>query len=223
MTRVSLLVLAFVLAACGGGGDDATTTSTVVGAAAEGDATTVPAPAETTTTAAPDTTTSTTTTLPPTTTTTVQVDNATCLVGDWVVSQDEMQGFYDTVIAESDAAFDLRVSGRVFLSFTEDAYQWRPDFVLELLVSGIAATGDVAGTIDGTYATADGVVTSTSEVNTLTLTVTVLGNVIDADDDLNSILNSSPVNGAAYECGGDAPLIHFNTSVGTTPVQLAPA
>lgn len=222
MTRIAaLLALAVALVGCG---DDTpastadtsppdTTTSTVAAA-----------PAETTTTSAETTTTvaESSTTTPPTTTTTTGDASAGCLVGDWVISGDSMQTFYDGATAGA-TGLTITVAGAAHLSFTEDAYQWRPDFTLELtLDAGMGATGTVSGTIDGHYTAVDGRLVTTSEVNAVDTVVTVGGMSVPTDA-VNELLDRSPVNGAAFECGTTGPIIHFNTADGTVPVPLDPA
>jgi hypothetical protein len=81
------------------------------------------------------------------------------------------------------------------------------------------------GTITGDWTAVDGVVTTGSDVNALTVSVEVNGATFDRDQLANGFLNSSPVNGVTYSCDGPSPVLDFLTSdpMVTVPVTLAPA
>jgi hypothetical protein len=159
-------------------------------------------------------------------TTTTTPDDGACLVGEWVVTEQEMDGFYAGLMSTMDAPLTIDTVGSAPLSFAADGtYAWAPAFDLTVEVAGVSGTGQVAGTITGNWIATDGVVTTASDVNALTVFITVRGQTIDGADLANGFLNSSPVNGVTYSCDGPTPVLDFKTgdpSV-TVPVTLTPA
>lgn len=241
LVRTPAIVLAaavLALSACGGddggaGGvaDTTTTTTTTTEALAAGEGgsdgatTTTAAPATTTTTTEATTTTTTTTTLPPTTTTTEPEPepDPTCLVGAWVVPQDQLTRFYDALAVDAGGGeLQFEIVGQMLLTFGEDTYQYLPDFFLQVEVAGLTGTGDVSGSITGSYTVADGIITTSNESNDTRLTIDVMGQSIDGTDILNSILASAPINSAPYECVGEDLVIGFETGSGRIPITLSP-
>ncbi|MEX2626679.1 MAG: hypothetical protein WD225_07325 [Ilumatobacteraceae bacterium] len=235
---VLALAAALAVTACGDTADDAadtasTSTSSSItsttGATAAGGTsdptTTTAAPATTAATTTSPTTTDVTTTTQATTTTatttTVAPDDGACLVGTWVVSEEQMNVFYDALEAEMDVPAELGVVGQAVLELGPDTYEWRPEFVLELTVAGTTGTGDASGSITGEYVTADGVITTMSEVNQLELVVEVGGQTIDGSDLGNEMLNSAPINDAPYECVDGSVTIWFTTADGSVPIALS--
>ena len=244
---VSVLVL--TLAACGGDDDDAgggaieavtttapattvaetavpettapeTTTSTTVALVAGGSSadTTDPAP----TTAAP-TTAPTPTTAPPTTV--ADAPSADCLIGNWVISDSEMNAFYDTLEGQIDGGdVQITINGQTLLDFTADTFLYTPAFTLTLDVVGQAGEGVTSGSVGGTYVGDDGLLTTTLTDSNLDLTVTVMGQTFDGSDMANGMLNSFPIVDSPYTCGPN-PTIMFKTSVDGVrhPVTLTPA
>jgi hypothetical protein len=141
-----------------------------------------------------------------------------CLVGDWYISQEQMQSFYDAVNAENEVT--ITIEGGTGLAFTESAYTYTPEFALKLLVAGLEGTGTIDGGISGDYTADESTITTAHEVSDVTLTVEVAGQVIDGADLIGSILASAPINSAPYECGADGPIIQFDTGSGRVPIQL---
>jgi hypothetical protein len=142
-----------------------------------------------------------------------------CLVGDWYITQEEMQGFYDVVTAESGTGFT--VDGGTGLTFTESTFTYTPQFTLGLDFAGNAGTGTIVGAISGDYTADDTTITTTHETSDVVLTVEIGGVVQDATALFGEIMAASPINTAPYECNADGPLIQFDTGGGTrTPVQL---
>ena len=80
-------------------------------------------------------------------------------------------------------------------------------------------------TITGNWTAVDGVVTTASDVNALTASITVGGTTFDGADLANGLLNSSPINGVTYSCDGPTPVLDFQTGdpLVTVPVTLRPA
>ncbi len=153
-------------------------------------------------------------------------DASDCLIGDWVVTEEQMDAYYAGLMSTMEAPLGLDTVGSAPLSFAADGtYTWAPDFALVVDVAGQSGTGDVAGTITGEWAAADGLVTTSSDVEALTVSITVNGVTFEGADLANGLLNASPVNGVTYSCDGPTPVLDFLTTDPevTVPVTLAPA
>ena len=213
-----LATSALVLVACGGSEDaepSPTSTTTTV-AAADEPAVTEPAPTTTEPASAGAAAVETDpapveTDPPPVETdpapTTAPDDGAdgSCLIGDWVITQDEMNAYYDTVTAGIDAGgseVDIDIVGQTFLTFTESEYVYTADFDLTLAVVGTTGTGVATGTVSGTWEATDGRVVTVLGANDLSVIVTVGGQTVDGSDVADGFLTSSPINDAPYDCAG---------------------
>jgi len=156
----------------------------------------------------------------------VTADEGECLVGDWVVTEDQMNAFYDGLMSTLEAPIGIDASGSAPLSFAADGtYRWAPDFALGVEVAGQSGTGVTGGTITGDWSAAVGVVTTSSDINALAVAIEVNGVTFGGDDLVNGLLNSSPVNGVTYSCDGPTPVLDFQTGdpAVTVPITLAPA
>jgi hypothetical protein len=154
------------------------------------------------------------------------VDDGRCLVGDWVVTEAEMDAYYAGLMTTVEAPLTIDTTGSAPLSFAADGtYAWAPTFALTVDVAGQVGSGEVGGTITGNWTAADGVVTTSSDVNALAVSITVNGVTFAGDDLANGLLNSSPVNGVTYSCDGPSPVLDFKTAEPdvTVPVTLTPA
>ena len=153
-------------------------------------------------------------------------DAGECLVGDWVVTEEQMDGFYSGVMSTLEAPLTIDTVGSAPLSFGADGtYEWAPEFTLTVEVAGANGTGEVGGTITGNWTATEGVVTTSSDLNALVVSISVNGVVFDGADLANGLLNSTPINGVTYSCDGPTPVLDFKTadpSV-TVPVTLTPA
>lgn len=141
-----------------------------------------------------------------------------CLIGDWYITQEQMQSFYDAVSAANELA--ITIDGGSGLAFTESTYTYTPEFTLRLTVAGLEGTGTITGGISGDYTADESTITTAHEVSDVTLTVDVAGQVIDGTDQFGAILASAPINSAPYECGAEGPVIQFDTGSGRVPIQL---
>ena len=232
---ILMVTLTLTVASCGDSDDDSAgdtseTTESAVATTAAPETT-----AEATTAPATDAPTSTaeeaSTTIPeapadttPATDAPVAPAGEDCLVGEWVVTQDEMNAFYDAVEANVDGV-TFEIIGEAGLTFTETQYVWGPDFDLTLTVAGLEGNGVAGGSISGTYTTADGVITTTLESSEMTMQISMGGTVMDASDIGNDFMTSVPINDAPYSCETGVPVIDFETGDGTPrhPVTLIPA
>lgn len=146
-----------------------------------------------------------------------------CLIGDWVLSQDQMQSFYDAVASETEG-ITFTAEGSAGLSFTATDYRWTPEFTLTLDISGLEGQGITTGTLGGTYVAAAGVITTTVADNNLSGTVSVNGVTQDGSELLGAMIASDPINDTPYDCSDpDAPVLQFETATGRTPIVLARA
>ena len=160
------------------------------------------------------------------TSTAPEPDAGECLVGDWVVTEEQMDGFYSGMMSTLEAPLTIDTVGSAPLSFAADGtYEWAPEFTLTVEVAGANGTGEVGGTITGNWTATEGVVTTSSDLNALVVSISVNGVVFDGADLANGLLNSTPINGVTYSCDGPTPVLDFKTadpSV-TVPVTLTPA
>jgi len=146
-----------------------------------------------------------------------------CLIGDWVLTQDQMQSFYDAVASES-GGITFTAEGSAGLSFTAADYRWTPEFTLILEIAGLEGKGVTTGTLGGTYTAAAGLITTTVGDNNLSATVTVNGATQDGSELLGAFITSDPINDTPYDCSDpEAPVLQFETATGRTPIVLAPA
>lgn len=90
--------------------------------------------------------------------------DASCLVGDWVIGEDQMNAYYDALeatLAVDGPAPDFDIAGNALLSFGESDYTYTGDFDLTIDVAGQTGTGQTAGTVTGTWQVVDGLVVTT--------------------------------------------------------------
>ncbi|GLI26867.1 hypothetical protein ARHIZOSPH14_11090 [Agromyces rhizosphaerae] len=145
-----------------------------------------------------------------------------CLVGDWVLAVSDMQAYYDVVGSAS--GMEMTLDGTTGLSLTADTFEYTPDMMLTLDFEGTSAVAVLGGSLSGEYTTADGVITTTSEVFDFEAEVTVDGTPVGDSSMANELLAGSPVSDAPYDCSGATPVIMFDTGVGErVPVTLQPA
>ncbi len=147
-----------------------------------------------------------------------------CLIGDWLITQSEMQGFYDAVSGSTDGLV-LTIEGDTGLSFTADEYLYTPTFTLILEIAGVMGEGVTTGSLGGTWTASAGVITTTLGANDLETIVTINGTTQDASSTLGSIIASDPINQAPFDCTDpESPVLQFETGTGSrTPVALTPA
>jgi hypothetical protein len=147
-----------------------------------------------------------------------------CLVGDWRITQDQMQSFYDAVSGSTEG-LELTIEGDTGLSFTADSYVYTPSFTLLLDIADVQGQGVTTGSIGGSYSASEGVITTTVVDNDLETIVTIAGVTQDASSELGAIIASDPINAAPFDCSDpDAPVLQFDTGTGArTPVALTPA
>ncbi|MEV8254343.1 hypothetical protein AB0O95_10305 [Rhodoglobus sp. NPDC076762] len=152
------------------------------------------------------------------------VSGPECLIGDWYIAEDQMQGFYSAVSGTTEG-LNLSVEGGTGLSFTDTTYTYTPDFTILLEVAGSEGVGSITGAINGDYDATESVITTSHEESDIAVTVSVGGVSVDGTDLTQGFINSAPINSAPYECGTNGPIIHFSTGDDnpTVAMQLTPA
>ena len=123
-----------------------------------------------------------------------------------------MNAYYDSIEVSfpegPSPTFDI--AGNVLLTFTETEYIYVADFDLTLEVAGQSGTGDTGGTVSGTWDVVDGLVVTTLGESDLNVVVSIGGVTLTGSEFANGLLDSAPINNAAFDCAG--PTISFQTS-----------
>ena len=149
-----------------------------------------------------------------------------CLVGDWKVTDAELNSYYAALATGTGAETGLTLSttGEVLMSFTETSYEYIGDFDLTLSVGGVDGTGEATGSVDGTWVAEDGIILTELGSSDLNIVVTVSGVTIDGSDMGNGLVQANPLNNAPFSC--DGPTLMFQSGPDDTtrhPVLLTPA
>ncbi|WP_157416140.1 hypothetical protein [Agromyces allii] len=144
-----------------------------------------------------------------------------CLVGGWVLADDQMQAFYDQVNADlTEYGIVYDPTGSAGLAFEADGtYAYSPNLTLAVDIAGLPAEATMSGTLAGQYTANDTTVTTDHDTNGLTMDVTVDGVAMDGTAVTEQIL-ASPIASAAYDCSGTTPVVHFSTGPSTVPLTL---
>ncbi|MCY7412011.1 MAG: hypothetical protein LH471_03085, partial [Salinibacterium sp.] len=77
-----------------------------------------------------------------------------CLIGDWYISEDELQVFYDSVSEASGSGVVFTVAGDTGLSMDGAQFEYTPDLTLTIGLPGSDGIATLNGSISGAY-TAD--------------------------------------------------------------------
>lgn len=156
---------------------------------------------------------------------TTVVEGSDCLVGDWVITNEEMNAFYDAVVAAiGTPGFEIDVTtGSVGLLMTADTYEYSTDFTIDVQVAGTGGTGKATGSVSGTWSAEAGIITSVTGSSDLDIVIDVGGVTTSGSDFGNGLLTDDPMNMAPFDCAG--PTIGFETGADTPrhPVTLTPA
>ncbi|SFR69046.1 hypothetical protein SAMN05428970_0588 [Agromyces sp. CF514] len=144
-----------------------------------------------------------------------------CLIGDWVLADDQMQAFYDQVNADlTEYGIVYDPTGTAGLSFADDGtYAYTPNLTLAVDIAGLPAAATMSGTLAGQYTADATTVTTDHDTNGLTMDVTVDGVAMDGTPVTEQIL-ASPIASSAYDCSGDTPVVQFSTGPATVPLTL---
>jgi len=152
--------------------------------------------------------------------------SADCLVGDWVITEDELNAYYDAleaVLSASGPAPTFDIAGQVLLTFAPTDYTYTGDFELTLGVAGQEGTGTSTGTVSGPWSAVDGVIVSETADTNLSISVSIGGITLSGSELANGLLSDAPINAAPFDCAG--PTLDFQTGEGTPrhTVTLTPA
>lgn len=148
-----------------------------------------------------------------------------CLVGDWVVAESELDGYYAQVETGLGEGVTFDITGDTGLAFADDGtYLYTPNFTFEVDVEGIVAEGSVTGTLGGTYEVVDSVVETTVVDDSLEITVSAAGITMSASDLGMDLATFAPVSSAPVDCSGENPVVGYDLGNGSRqPVELTPA
>lgn len=145
-----------------------------------------------------------------------------CLIGDWYISQAELQVFYDSVNEASDGAVTFTVQGDTGLSFDGTSFEYTPDLRLSISTPSTEGVGTLVGTIAGPYSASDTMIAAENDSVDVEYDYLVGGVEQDAAALFASLITTAPVNDADYECTPNGPLVSFDNGFGRVPVQLVP-
>ena len=155
------------------------------------------------------------TTAPPKPTVPPPAENgARCLVGDWVVSDAELDAYYDVI--EAGAAYEaIDSNGVIRVSFTETGFTWTNDYRLAMTI----ADGDYeyvsTGSFSGSYTEANGVLAGTIERDDRLGTVTQDGKPVgDVGDLFVEIFLARPMDSMAFSCDGPVLMLEYGPPAG---------
>jgi hypothetical protein len=145
-----------------------------------------------------------------------------CLIGDWYISQDQLQVFYDSVSDATDGAVSFIAEGDTGLSFDGTQFEYTPDLRLDISTPATEGQATIAGSISGGYEADATTVTTSNETVDVDYEYIVGGVAQDASLLFGEALLGSPINGGEYTCTPDGPIISFDNGFGRVPVQLVP-
>lgn len=146
-----------------------------------------------------------------------------CLIGDWTITQEQLQVFYDSIADATDGAVSFIVEGDTGLSFDGTLFEYTPDLSLTIDTPATQGLATLLGSISGGYTADDDVVLTTNETVDVDYRYVVDGVEQDASLIFGDALKGSPINGGAYQCTASGPVIDFANGFGFVPVQLVPA
>ncbi len=152
-----------------------------------------------------------------------EIDPITCVLGDWTISEFQMQLFYDA-FARDVSEITYNVRGSTEVTFGDTDYEYRPFYVLEFDVGGVPVSVGLNGSISGDYVVADSVISTNNDDNMVIAEANVDGAIIDGSDLAADLLAASPFNSAPYECRpGPQLFIYMDTGSSRVPILLEPA
>ncbi|MFT4213626.1 MAG: hypothetical protein QM622_02465 [Microbacterium sp.] len=130
---------------------------------------------------------------------------AACLVGSWIMGEDELAGFYADIndtMAGSGVRFTPTGSATMTLD-ADGAYSWAPEAEVAAKASGVTILVTFAGELTGTYSATDEHLTAQTVVaDDLVITATVEGVETDAGE-ITDEISQAPLSDAAYTCTSD--------------------
>ncbi|MBN9605395.1 MAG: hypothetical protein J0G30_02150 [Actinomycetales bacterium] len=178
----------------------------------------VPDPTEPTRTPAPLPT----STRTPTPVPTVQpdADQAACLVGDWVVDEQQLNTFFDAVETENAGSVQFEATGQSGLSFDGARYSYTPDISLAMRIADVTGTGTIAGTVTGDYAVDGENLSTSNDTSDIDPTITVGGMPMSATELFDPAIFEHPIADGPFVCGAGLLVVQFSTGSGSVPLTL---
>lgn len=144
-----------------------------------------------------------------------------CLSGSWIIPEAELDKFYADAIG-SVAGFEI--TGDALVDFRDGNYEYTPRFTLKMSVAGHESSGTSSGSIVGSYTSDGETLTTTHDVSTVSITVTVMGQSVETGGDMGSLTDAAPFASAPYTCDSGKPVIMFQTrDGGRMPIALRAA
>src|SRR5690606_1429214 len=143
--------------------------------------------------------------------------SAECLVGDWLVTEAELQRWATAVLPTGELKL-VDVVGTSSFSFTADGgYTLTPDWGFTLVIENAEMQGDafVTGAVVGSYVTSGATLTTTvTDSSTIRVEVDIVLNGVSIPTDpfetiLAEAFGMNPINSSPFDCAGGALTLHF--------------
>lgn len=150
--------------------------------------------------------------------------DADCLIGDWTISDAELDRWWD-MLGRVITEHPPHGTGTVALSFDETSFTFRPDATIEYdNAEGGAAVGVFRGEQSGPYEIVDGTVQTPDATNALDWTWEHRGEVLPYESMFGEFTSPSLLHDATWDCSGGSPVITlFATALAPrVPVTLEP-
>lgn len=157
-------------------------------------------------------------TLPP-----QQPNGAACLVGDWTISDAELDVYFD-IVAQNAGFQSIDNDGEIRLSFTETSFEWTNDYTLTMTVGDVTYESRSTGSFYGAYSEAGGVIKGMVIRDNRTGTITQDGQPVgDVGDLFAGIQPARPMDSMMFSCTGpilmlqSGPVANAHHTVRLTP------
>lgn len=147
-----------------------------------------------------------------------------CLIGDWIVTAEELNAYYGAIGDNLGAEVSMTTTGMATMSFTATEYVYAGDFALEMTIVGQTAVGEATGSARGTWTLVDDVIQGELAVSDVDVVVTLDGATLDQTGLANTLIQANPVHNAPVSC--DGPTISFESAANGAdrhPIRLTPA
>ena len=151
------------------------------------------------------------------------LNGARCLVGDWVISDAELDAYFDVVAAN--AAFEsIDSDGVIRVSFTDTWFVWTNDYELSMTVADMDYVSVSTGSFAGSYTEANGVLTGAVERDDRGGVVTQDGKPVgDVGDLFVGINPARPMDSMSFSCDGPVLMLEAGPSAAARhAVHLSP-
>lgn len=151
--------------------------------------------------------------------------DAGCLIGDWTISDTELDKWFD-MVGRVTLEHPPHGTGTVALSLDGETFTFRPDATIEYdNAEGGPATGVFRGEQSGPYEIVDGTIQTPDATNALDWTWEHRGEVLPFEYMFGEFTSPSLLHDATWDCSGDdAPVVTlFATALAPrVPITLEP-